>query len=329
MSMLNKLFMILECSRVFSLPMTILSWLVIFVYALINSGNLWYGLLALLAICLLHLGTNILDDFFDYKSVVKQKDFDKKEYLKNTQKTKCRYLITGILKEKDVLLIAMMYLGISAVIGAFFLIKCGTPVFYYAAAASFIILLYSFLSKICLSEVAVAAAYGPLLYGGVYFVMTKNISSDVFILSIPTMIMTVILLYIHTVMDYEYDLNENHKTIANRFDSQLDALIILKIFIILAYLSVALLCIFDISNWQVFLSWLTIPLATDLFKSMTDYSIDSNSIPEHKWYHFPMENMKRIEKLHAESFMIRMYQSRNLMIYFSLFLTIGLVLANL
>ena len=62
---------------------------------------------------------------------------------------------------------------------------------------------------------------------------------------------------------------------------------------------------------------------------MSEYAVDNNSIPVHKWFHFPMENMERIERLNVESFMIRMYQSRNLMIYFSLFLTIGLILANL
>ena len=62
---------------------------------------------------------------------------------------------------------------------------------------------------------------------------------------------------------------------------------------------------------------------------MTEYSLDNKSIPEHKWFHFPMENMERIEKLKAESFMVRMYQSRNLMMYFALFLTLGLILSNL
>ena len=309
--------------------MTILSWLVVFTYSVIDSGNTWYGLLAFVGICLVHLGTNLLDDYFDYKALIKQVNFDKKEYLKNTQKTKCRYLILGVLTEADVLAVICTYFSIAGLIGAFFLFKCGTPVLYYAISAGIIILLYSFLSKIRLSELAVGLTYGPLLFGGVYYVMTKTFSPEVFIHAVPTMIMTVILLYIHTVMDYEFDLNEEHKTIANSFDSQLDSLIVLKIFLILAYASVALICIFDIADWQVFLSWLTIPLAIDLYKSMMDYSIDSSSIPEHKWYHYPMENMEHIKKMDAESFMLRMYQSRNLMIYFSIFLTIGLVLSIL
>ena len=327
--MINKLSTFLECSRVFSLPMTILSWLVVFTYSAIHSGNIWYGILCLLGICLVHLGTNVLDDYFDYKSLIRQVDFDKKEYLKNTQKTKCRYLIAGLLNETQILELACVYFFIAGLIGLFFCIKCGTPVLKFMIAGGIIAVLYSILSKIRLSEIAVALAYGPILFGGVNFVMTKTISWEVFILSIPTMIMTVILLYIHTVMDFEYDIKEGHYTVANAFDSQLDSLTVLKIFIILAYASLFGICIFDISDWQILLALLTIPLSVDLYQSMKEYSIDNNSVPAHKWFHHPMENMAQIEKLQAESFMIRMYQSRNLMIYFSLFIALGLSLANL
>ena len=63
---------IMEYSRIFSLPMTIQSWLVIFTYSLIDSGNVLYGILALIGTCFAHLGTNLLDDYFDYKSLIKQ-----------------------------------------------------------------------------------------------------------------------------------------------------------------------------------------------------------------------------------------------------------------
>ena len=320
--MLRKLPFILECSRVFSLPMTIMSWLVVFTYSLTVAGNKLYGLLALLGVCLVHLATNVLDDYFDYKTLIRQVNFDKNEYLKNSQKTKCRYLISGIIKEKDMLFGAFFYLFIAGLIGVFFFFKCGVGVLYFAIIGGLIALSYSFLSKIRLSELAIAVAYGPALFGGVYYVMTKTYSWEVFVLSIPTMFVTVILLYIHTVMDFEFDINEGHNTIANAFDSSLDALVVLKWLIILAYVAPIILCIFDITDWQVLLCWLTIPLAIDLYNSMIDYTTNSESIPEHKWFHFPMEDMRG-----APNFMIRMYQSRNLTIYYTLFFVLGLILS--
>ncbi len=320
--MLNQIRTILVCSRVFSLPMTIMSWLIIFVYSFLVAGHMKYGFLALLGVCLVHLAVNVYDDYFDYKSLIKQVGFNKREYLKNSQKTKCRYLVMGLIKPRQVFLLASIYFALAGIIGAFLFFKCGVGVIYFALIGGFISLLYSFMSKIRLSEAAVAIAYGPALFGGVYYVMTKTYSPDAIILSFPSMIMTVILLYIHTVMDFDFDINEGHKTLANSFKSKLDSLVVLKWLLVLAYVSPVLLCIFDIVDWQVFLVWFTIPLAIDLYKSMVAFSENPESIPEHKWYHFPMENM-----MGAPSFMIRIYQSRNLMIYYSLILTVSIFLA--
>ena len=325
--MLERIITILLCSRVFSSPMTILSWLVIFVYSLIDSGNAFYGILALIGLCAAHFGTNLLDDYFDYKALIKQVNFNKEEYLKNSQKTKCRYLINGYMKEIDLLMLTAGYLLVALIIGFFLYLKCGVGIIYFGVIGGLITLLYPFASRICLSEIMVGLAYGPALFGGVYYAMCGRFSAEVFLLSIPTMIVTIVLLYIHTVMDYEYDTHEGKKTVANMFDSQLDALVVLKWLLILAYISPIILCIFDILDWQAFLVWLTIPMAIDLYKSMTEFSCDSNSIPEHKWYHFPMENMKHFQEKGEASFMIRIYQARNLMIYFAILLVISMVLS--
>lgn len=327
--MFGKILSILEYSRYFSLPMTILSWLIIFVYSLTDSGNVWYGFVSLIGICFVHLGTNLLDDFFDYKYLMKKLDFDKGAYLENTQKTKCRYIISGLISEKQILKIITLFFAIGVLCGLYLYTKCGIGIVQFASAGALIALIYPLASRICLSEILIALAYGPLLFGGVYYAMTGAYSNEVFILSIPSMIITVVLLYIHTVMDYEFDLNEGHNTIANRFDSQLDSLIVLKILLISAYLSVIFLCIPDIVDWQVFLTFITIPLAIDLYKSLFMFSENPEAVPERKWYHFPMENWNKLEKQNEISFMMRMYQSRNLMIYFSLFMTLGIIFSLL
>ena len=114
--MLNQITTILECSRVFSLPMTFMSWLIIFTYSSLVAGHVRYGLLSLLGICFAHLAANVFDDYFDYKSLIKQVGFNKKEYLKNSQKTKCRYLIAGLMKPRQILYLAGFYLLILGII---------------------------------------------------------------------------------------------------------------------------------------------------------------------------------------------------------------------
>ena len=325
--MLQKTIDLMECSRVFSLPTTIFSWAVIFVYSLLLSGNALYGLIAFAGLCFAHLGTNVIDDYFDYKSLIKRVDFDKTEYLRNSQKTKCRYLINGRMKETDILILALIYFGIAALIGLFLFIKCGIGVLYFAFAGGLIAVLYPFVSRICLSEAAVGLAYGPALFGGVAYVMTGTFSRETVLVSVPSMLMAIILLYIHTVMDYEYDFNEGKRTIANLFNSQLEALSILRLLLIGAYLSVIPICIFDILDWQILLVYLTLPLAVDLYRSLEIFASNADECPPHRWYHFPMENIQAFAERGEDSFMIRIYQARNLMIYFCLLFILGIVLS--
>lgn len=325
--MLNKTVRIMECSRVFALPMTVLSWLVVFVFSFLDSGNSFLGLISLIGLCFAHLGANVLDDYFDYKSLIKQVGFDKSEYLKNSQKTKCRYLVAGVIKPKDLLLLGGVYLLLALAIGVFLYLKCGIGVIYFAFIGGIIALIYPFLSRIRLSEVLVATAYGPALFGGVYYVMTGTYEPEAFWLSLPSMFMTVVLLYAHTVMDYNYDKYEGKKTLANTFSSMEKSLVVLKILYIAAYFSLILLCILDILDWQVFIVFLTIPLAIDLYKSLKEFSTNPESVPAKKWYHFPMEYRERFEKSGEACFMIRIYQARNLMIYFSLLFVISILLS--
>ena len=129
------------------MPMTILSWLVIFTYGIIDSGNVWYGLIALLGLCFAHLGTNLIDDYFDYKSLIKQVDFDKSEYLKHSQKTKCRYLISGAMKESQLFGLAVSYFTVALFCGLFLFLKCGMGVLIFALIGAFIAVLYPFISR--------------------------------------------------------------------------------------------------------------------------------------------------------------------------------------
>jgi 1,4-dihydroxy-2-naphthoate octaprenyltransferase len=315
----------MECSRVYSLPTTIFSWLVGFSYALTDSGNILYGIISLFGLIFAHLGANVIDDYLDYKHLIKRVDFDKAEYLKNSQKTKCRYLINGVFKPSDILKLAIIYFGIAFCVGLFLYLKTGFGVIYFALIGGIIALIYPIVSRFCLSELAVGLAYGPALFGGVYYVMTGTYSYDVFLVSIPTMLVTIILLYVHTVMDYDFDISEGKHTISNCFNSQLDSLVVLKLFLIVTYVYPIVLCALDIMDWQIFLIYLTIPLGIDLYSSMREYACNSDSVPNRKWYHFPMEGLETLKAKGDASFMMRMYQARNLMIYFSILFIIGMI----
>lgn len=322
--MLNKIKFWLDCSRWYALPMSFFSWLVVFVYGLEEDGNYLYGVLALIGICFAHLATNLFDDYMDYQTLQQYIDEHNIVSLPNTQRGKCRYLLNRSVTLQDVLKVVSVFCLIAFLIGLFLFFNLGKGILLFMGLGAIIVLSYSFLSRIRLSEVAVALAYGPILFGGTFYAMTGRISPEVFVLSIPTMIFTVNLLYTDTFLDKDIDKNEGKKTLVNLFKSDKEALLFQKNIIIGGYLSVFLVGIFDIADWEIFITFLTIPLAIHLYESLKMYMEDSSSVPEKKWYDFPFEDWKDIRDNRSETFMFRMYQARNLMMYFSILLAISI-----
>ena len=73
--MLNKILFWLNNARLFSLPMTLMSWIIIFTYSLKEGGNVINGILALIGIAFAHLATNLFDYYIYYKTLSTNKDF--------------------------------------------------------------------------------------------------------------------------------------------------------------------------------------------------------------------------------------------------------------
>lgn len=207
--MIDKILFWLKNSRIFSLPMTVLSWLVVFAYAIKHDGNIFNGIIALIGIACAHLATNLFDDYVDYKSLPE-----------NSQKCKCAYIKEGKATLRNVLQVVMIYFSIAILCGGILFLRCGIPVIGLAIIGGIIALIYAKLSQRGLSEIAVGIAFGPLLFEGTYFVMTKHFSLEVLVLSLAVVMFTIGLMYVHTLLDYEGDMCAHKKTLVCRIGNK-------------------------------------------------------------------------------------------------------------
>lgn len=308
-------------TRAYALPMSIFSWLVAFAYGVSCSGNILYGFLALIGICLAHLGANMFDDYIDYKKL-KRIDDNGNEYLINAQKGKCDYLLNKTITSKQLILLSLFCFGLACCIGIFFTLKIGLVVLIIMIISGLIGLLYPIAGTVRLCELFIALIYGPLLFGGVSCVMNGAYDWRTLIVCIPTTLLTVNLLYTDTMLDYDLDKAENKKTIANIFSRQ-NSLICHKLLLFLAYLSLFLVY-WNTKTISIFITLLTIPMAVNLISSVSLFIKDKNKLPKRKFYDGLMENWDIILQEGSASFMMRMYQARNLMIFFSITYAIAL-----
>ncbi len=289
--MIKTILFWLENSRIFSLPMTLLSWLVIFVYALKEGGNILNGIVALAGISFAHLATNLFDDYVDYKKVNE-----------NSQKCKCAYIKEGKAALNDVLKVVIIYCVFACLAGLFLLFRCGMPVIGLAIIGGIITLIYAKLSQNGLSEIAVGIAFGPLLFEGVYFVMTGRFSLVVLIMSLAVVMFTIGLLYVHTLLDFEGDMYAHKKTLVCRIGNKNKALKGVFVVYGLGYIFTVILA-FILEKYCILFTFILLPFVFDIYNSLKNYTCGEDT----------------------KEFYFRLLKARNLMVYYSLLITLFLL----
>ena len=140
MCMIKRIFFWLGNSRLFSLPMTFMSWIVIFVYSLKQGGDIINGIIALIGIGFAHLATNLFDDYIDYRKLSKDKSF-----MENAVKSKCSYIKNGEATLNELLFVVGIYCFIALITGAFLAFRSGVWVLALAAIGGIITLSYNWI----------------------------------------------------------------------------------------------------------------------------------------------------------------------------------------
>lgn len=279
----------LKNSRLFSLPMSVMSWVVIFAFSI--DGSIINGLVSLLGISCAHLATNLFDDYIDYKNLPS-----------NCQQAKCAYIKDGKATINDVLKVVIIYLLIAVLVGLFLFIRCGLPVIWLALVGGLISLFYAKLSKHGFSEVAVGIAFGPLLFEGVYFVMKGSFSWEVFVLSLAVVMFTIGLMYTHTVLDFEGDIKSGKMTLVCRIGDKYKAINGVYIVYGLGFFF-TILCAIIMRNYFFYTALLLFPLVINLHSMLKTFECGGES----------------------KEFYKRLLKARNIMVYYSLIVTIAIL----
>jgi len=314
----NKIIFWLNCARVYSLPITVLNWLVIFLYSLKSAGNLVLGLLALIGISLVHMATNLTDDYFDYKILSNDEAF-----INSAQNCKCKYLKDNLATVNDLRNAIIIFLLLAAVIGGILFFTSGFYVLVLALIGLLVTILYQKCSLKGLGELAVIVAFGPLLYEGVYYVMTSEFSLFVLILSLACVFFTNSILYVHMLMDFDGDECSHKTTICRKFRTKDKALKFLLFFYIVSFCFILYI---SKENPYFLLTFLTVPLICDLYKSLIMYNNDKTNVPQIRFWHYPLDNWNTVKETQDAPFYFRFFYSRNIMTYFLIIICIAILL---
>ena len=295
-------------TRAYSLPISVMSWLIPFVYAVFNNGNIVYGILALAGIILLHLATNLFDDIVDYSRELIDIKNNKKDYF-NFQKGKCACIIENKVTLKQAFMINLALFFVVLFIGMFFFSIFGTKLLAIIIPSALLCLLYPILGCLGFGEFIIAIIFSPLIYLGVYFVMTSSFSYQILILSISTGLLSVAILFNQSLLDYKYDTTNRKITLCRLCANEKNALIMLSVIISLAFINLIYFIANNTLSIIYLLPLITLPLAVKLIKEMNDY-IKKGKVPDNS-------------KIFIEKFLL----AQNLQKYFIITLCISVILS--
>ena len=294
----------------YTITITFLSWLVIFIYSFKQGGNLINGIIAYFGIGLLHLATNLADDYFDYIRLSKDP-----RHIQGTKDSKCRYLKSGLASLGELRLVIGLMLLVSALIGGYLFFSAGWYVIIFALIALFIVLAYSKLSSCGFGDVAVIAAYGPLMYEGVYYVMCGRLSFSVLVLSFACSIFVDSILYSSMILDYDEDFNSGKMTLCTRLNSKNKALLSLAVLYIIGF---AFTCYYSVivSNYFCLICFFVLPLIVDLMYSLDIYNKNKSILPKVHFWNYPLDNWNSIKDSTCASYFLRFFYVRNIAVLF-------------
>ncbi len=166
--------------------------------------------LTLIAGLVFHGAANSLNDYLDLKN---NTDTPKSP----TALYRPHPVFSGLLTPKELLFFSVILFLCALILGCLFAIFISPCIWLLLITGSLIAIFYTtapfgFKYK-ALGEVAVFLAFGPLLMEGAYYIQTANLSTRIFLMSIPIGLLTALVLFADNMRDFEFDLERGVKTL--------------------------------------------------------------------------------------------------------------------
>ena len=180
-----------------------------------SAFNLPFFLLCLLGAVFIHLGANMANDAWDFRS-----GNDANVHHLNPFAGGSRVLIRGVLNPRTHLAVAFAFLGLGSLIGIYLVTQVGTALLWIGIFG--VAVAYSYvgpplrLAHRGLGEIAVSLEFGPVTVLGTYFVLAKTFDPAAIVLSISLGLLVAGILWINEVPDIPADSAVGKRTLVVR-----------------------------------------------------------------------------------------------------------------
>jgi 1,4-dihydroxy-2-naphthoate octaprenyltransferase len=234
-----------------------------FVLVPIGTAIAWHGgsfsalyfVLAQAGMLLAHIGVNVLNDYFDYKSTL---DLQTK---RTPFSGGSGILPAQLLEPRGVYILGVVSLLLAALIGAYFIAVYGWAFLPIMVIGSLSAYFYSpHIARWWLGEFLAGLNFGLLAVMGSYFAQTGHYSWEAVVAGLPCSFLTANLLLLNEFPDLEADRQVGRRNLVMALGKRRAAWLY-TILLVCTYLSIVLGVVFRLMPWPALVALLTIPLA--------------------------------------------------------------------
>lgn len=320
---MNKIGFWYTNARPISLPQSMLPALTAVALSYGNGEFQWIVALAcIIGVAATHLGMNLLDDWFDYRTgsaEARQKVAD--EGFRGRM-IKYPYLTSGEADTRQLLGAVACFLAIAAVMGCVVIAIRGWMILGWIVAALVIGVSYSGgplrLGFRGLGELVIFIMFGPLMMTGVYYAITGSLDWKIGILSIAVGFLVTNIVYSHSVLDSVPDAKMGKKTMAHLMRTGKGQIVLSALINVLPYL----LVIVGVVTGQLHPAYLVVlvilPVSLWLVGSLDDFVNNREVKIESRIWMGPMGDFDAYRKAGIDWFLIRWLTARNIVMMFCL-----------
>ena len=230
-------------------------------------GPIHWGfyLMTVLGVILLHSGSNVINDYFDYRQKIDTTE------VPGGYGNEARVLIQKMLLPSQVLGIALVLFAFSLVIGIYMTAVRGWSILLLGFLGFLTGLLYTVrpvaLKYVALGEAAVFFMWGPLIVSGAYYVQRGGFSFEAIWISVPIGILVALVLLANNIRDIQFDSQVDIVTLATLFGRRW-AVRVYQFLLLGVYIATALLVLEGLLSLWSFLTFLSLPLALKLVRML-------------------------------------------------------------
>ena len=234
-------------------------------YSQTGSFSLYWFITGMIAVYLLEIGKNAINEYVDYLSGVDRfVTPDKRTPFSGGKKT----IIDGKLTLGENLIIGIVTTGLGCLLGIYIIYAREFAILWFGLAGVFFALFYSLppfqFAYRGFGELTVGFTFGPLITCGTYLVQTGSLSLLVVLASLPIGFLIANVLWINQYPDYEADLEGGKLNGVVRLGKKRGVSVYALLFG-LAYLSLLILAVFS-KNLLWLLPFISLPPAIKAVK---------------------------------------------------------------